>query len=644
MSARIELTWPQKGRFPNQLAAGAWETGELEDSIRQAHPLTPVGTHGDRPTDGLVVTGDRLAALRTLRRTRGQGAKLIYADLPRVEGYDETRSFVAADGRTWGTWLTVVREHLVAAVNLLARDGVLVIQGGDREEAYAKALAYELLHPENVLGSIAWQSHYSPKGGKPGTEIATIHQTLICVARERDAIPRVALPRPAEGYTNPDGDPRGAWKAPQKDAGRDTVDLTYHLPPYRWELVDGSLPPGIWRISPFSGVLWGCPTEAGSWRFRVAVTDQAGKRATRQLTLDVGETIDPPDTPARIWWMDNPSKQEGRLTVSTRRLPDALLDNPYSFVLEASGGEPQVGTTRPSRGWGFGEAKLISAIREDRCHFGRKGNAIPEPKRYLDDLSDGITYANVASWWSGQEVGWSQDAIKHLRSLKEAGIIEEVVETAKPEGLLQRLIEIFTLPGDVVLELFARAGDAAAASIKLGRRFVALNGASDYDIRAAEGCCVPRLMAILDEVAGASQIEPSQPVPDDAVVRGFSHTRVDSAVAMTDPNFDEYPRLVRGDYGSPEMLAQAILTSQGFIAAHHGDGLVSGRSVQGDEIGIVIEPHVFLDRVLAADLSMKAIEECARATIYFFRSDEEFDPGEYPVEVSFKRVPMDLAL
>ncbi len=184
------------------------------------------------------------------------GVKLVYADLPRVEGYDDDRAFRAEDGRTWGTWLAVVREHLAAAVRVLARNGVLVIQGGDREEAYAKVLAYELLGPDNILGSVVWQSHYSPKGGKAGSEIATIHETLICVARERDAIPRIALPRPAQGYSNPDGDPRGSWKAPQKDAGRDTVKLTYNLPPYRWELVAGALPPGLWQVSPFSGVVW----------------------------------------------------------------------------------------------------------------------------------------------------------------------------------------------------------------------------------------------------------------------------------------------------------------------------------------------------------------------------------------------------
>jgi hypothetical protein len=603
----------------------------------------PQDAFGERPTDALVVVGDRLAACRSLRLTIGEGAKLVYADLPRVEGYDQTRAFRAQDGRTWGTWLTVVREHLAAAARLLTRDGVLVIQGGDREEAYAKVLAYELLGPDNIIGSVVWQSHYSPKGGKPGSEIATIHETLVCVSRERTAITRIALPRIAEGYSNSDEDPRGPWKAPQKDAGRDTAKLTYHVPPYRWDIVQGSLPPGLWRVSPFSGVLWGCPTETGSWEFVVSVRDLVGAEATKAFTLRVEADGDAPEAPERIWWMDGPPRQRRGPALSSDRLPTAVVGRPYSFVFEAEGGKPHVGTKRPSRGWGFGERTLIEAIREDRCYFGRNGTAIPEPKRYLSDLAHGVSYANVTSWWSGEEVGWSQDATKHLRALRSEGLIEEVVETAKPEPLMQRIVEAFTEPGDVVVELFARAGDAAAVSMKLGRPFIALAGASEQDAVAADGCCVPRLRAVLTGYAGASQVEPTQPIPDAAVVRGFTYARVDEPVAMTDPSADEFPSLVRGQYESGQALARAILTSQGFLPETDEDGVLLGRSIGGNELGVVLSPDMFLDRNLAADLSVRASEEAGRATVYFFRSDDDFEPAEFAGNVSFKRVPMDLA-
>lgn len=644
VTQHIELGWPGKGLLPEQMKSGSWGTVELRPATVCAYPLTVETAFGERPSDSLVVVGDRLDALSTLRLTMGDRIKLVYADLPRVEGYDDTRAFRAENGRTWGTWLTVVREHLAAAAKLLARDGILVIQGGDREEAYAKILAHELLGPDNMLGSIVWQSHYSPKGGKPGSEIATIHDTLVCVARERDQIGQIALPRPAVGYSNADDDPRGPWKAPQKDAGRDTVKLTYNIPPYRWQQIAGSLPPGLWRISPFSGVLWGTPTEVGSWRFKLKVRDQVGSEVAKTFTLQVDAAGDAPEPPKRIWWMDQPPTKGGKLRISSSRLARAVIGRPYSFIVEAEGGEPHLGTKRPSRGWGFGERTLIDAIREDRCYFGLSGSTIPEPKRYLRSLADGISYANVTSWWSGDEVGWSQDATKHLRALKAAGVIREVVETAKPELLIQRVIEAFSSPGDSVLELFARAGDAAAVSMSLGRAFIALSGGSENDILAATECCVPRLKAVLDGIVGASQVQATVAIPAEAAISGFTHARVDEPVAITDPTQDEFPHLVRGRYTAPERLSVAILTSQGYVPAAGDDGLVIGRSVGGRDVGVVLLPDSFLDRNLAADLGVQATAERGRTTVYFFRSDEDFDAAEFAGNISFKRVPMDLAL
>jgi hypothetical protein len=642
MIKRIELVWPDKGALPLQLPSGAWARSEEDTTVREARPLTPQAAYGERPTDGLVVTGDRLAALRSLRHTLAGAAKLVYADLPRVEGYDETRAFRAEDGKTWATWLTVVREHLAAALTLLARDGVLVIQGGDREEAYAKVLAYELLGPDNIIGSIVWQSHYSAKGGKPGSEIATVHETLVCTAREREAITQIALPRQASGYANPDDDPRGPWKAPQKDAGRDTVKLKYNAPPYEWRIVGGSFPAGLWRLSPFSGVIWGIPQQAGEWKLKVAVKDHAQHEATREFTLRVTEEGDAPAPPERVWWMDNPPMTGGSVKISSRRLPGGVLGHPYSLVLEAEGGEPQLLVKRPSRGWGFGEKTLIAAILEDRCYFGRDGRAIPEPKRYLAELDDGISYANVTSWWSGEEVGWSQDATKHLRDLKTRGLIEEVVETAKPESLVQRLIEAFTAPGDLVVELFARAGDAAAVSMRLGRSFVSLSGGSDNEVQVARTCSVLRLRAVLDCESGASQVEPTQPIPAESAVKGFTHVLVDDPVAITDTSQDEFPRLVRNGFKSADSLIQAVLTSQGFLPVLENGDLIVGRAVGGREEAFVLRPEVFLDRNLAADLVSRASTK--RTIVYFFRCEDDFDQAEFTAGVSFRRIPMDLAL
>jgi DNA methylase len=641
-SSRIALTWPTRDTVPRQHASGAWSSEASDKRERTAIALRLGESFGPHPTTSLVLVGDRIDALQTLSRTLKSRCKLIYADVPRLEGFDESRAFRAEDGRTWGTWLAVVRSHLAAAKGLLARDGIVVVQAGDLEEPYAKVLLYELFKPQNYLGTIVWQSHYSPKGGKPGKEIAAVHESLICFARERDAVSRVALPQVATGYANPDSDPREDWKAPQKDAGRDTVKLKYNLPPYRWEC-DGELPPGIWRVSPFSGVIWGIPTVAGKWNFAVEVFDRQSRSSRTEFTLTVVDEGDPPMPPERIWWMDgSPKPTSEPPLIGTVALPEGIVGHTYSVVLEASGGDPTVGEKRPSRGWGFGERTLIEAIREDRCDFGVKGTAIPEPKRYLKDLKEGKSYSNVMSWWPGADVGWSQDATKHLRALQAAGLIEEMVETAKPEKLILRLLEAFSAPEDTVVELFARSGDLAAVALKTGRPFVALGGASDLDHRAIEGCCVPRLRAIVDRREPVALDEAQVVgVPDAAVVRGFTYGHTSNAVATQQPETDEFPRLVRDQYPGDGSLSRAILTSQGYLLEADDTGMATGVAPGDGGRAVALDPQVFLDGTLAAELVSAA--EARPLVVYYFRASEDFDPRAFESVATFKRVPMDLS-
>jgi len=60
------------------------------------------------------------------------------------------------------------------------------------------------------------------------------------------------------------------------------------VPPYRWELSSGSLPPGLTLDS--SGLIRGVPTAAGAYSFNAVVTDTAQATAAFEFTL----TVSPP--------------------------------------------------------------------------------------------------------------------------------------------------------------------------------------------------------------------------------------------------------------------------------------------------------------------------------------------------------------
>ena len=58
------------------------------------------------------------------------------------------------------------------------------------------------------------------------------------------------------------------------------------VPPYRWSLVAGQLPPGL-SLTTSPGRITGTPTAAGTFAFTLRVADSGGQTATRQFSITV---------------------------------------------------------------------------------------------------------------------------------------------------------------------------------------------------------------------------------------------------------------------------------------------------------------------------------------------------------------------
>lgn len=66
-------------------------------------------------------------------------------------------------------------------------------------------------------------------------------------------------------------------------------------PPYRWNFVTGSMPPGLNLSS--TGVIDGVPTRTGSFAISVQVIDTSGGNSSRWLTVNIGANNDPGSFP-----------------------------------------------------------------------------------------------------------------------------------------------------------------------------------------------------------------------------------------------------------------------------------------------------------------------------------------------------------
>jgi adenine-specific DNA-methyltransferase len=110
--------------------------------------------------DSLIIKGNNLLALHSLKKKYGGRIKLIYIDPPYNTGND---GFNYNDSFNHSTWLTFMRNRLDIARQLLSEDGVIFVQCDDNEQAYLKVLMDEIFGRDNYRNSIYWHRTYAGK-------------------------------------------------------------------------------------------------------------------------------------------------------------------------------------------------------------------------------------------------------------------------------------------------------------------------------------------------------------------------------------------------------------------------------------------------------------------------------------------------
>lgn len=190
-------------------------------------------------TQNLFIEGDNLDALKLLQEAYLNKVRLIYIDPP----YNTGNDFVYADdfaettaeylvrsgqadsrggrlvansesgGRFHSDWLSMMYPRLKLARNLLADDGAIFVSIDSTEHANLIRLLSELMGEDNFRANIVWQKRYTRSNNT--RDFTTVVENIVVFSRS-DQFTVNLLPRTAEAdarYANPDGDPRGPWKA-----------------------------------------------------------------------------------------------------------------------------------------------------------------------------------------------------------------------------------------------------------------------------------------------------------------------------------------------------------------------------------------------------------------------------------------------
>lgn len=186
--------------------------------------------------------------------------------------------------------------------------------------------------------------------------------------------------------------------------------------------------------------------------------------------------------------------------------PDNLsARNPYSlgiYPITCPGGRVIPGPPA-GRYWVVSEQKFKEMDADGRIYWGKDGNNIPAPKRYLNEVKQGRVPQTI---WEYEDVGHTQDAKKVLKELFEG---EVPFDTPKPERLIQQILRIASSKDSIILDSFAGSGTTAHAVLNMnkadgGNRKFILVEMMDY----ADSITAERVKRVIDGYGTGKQAVP----------------------------------------------------------------------------------------------------------------------------------------
>lgn len=149
------------------------------------------GLSEDTITDNLIIKGNNLLALHSLKKEFAGKIKLIYIDPPYNTGND---GFAYNDNFNHSSWLTFMKNRLEVARELLREDGAIFVQidnspsslSNSPELGYLLVLMDMIFKRTNYITTLTWRK----KGNASNTQngIGTITESILMYAKNSEQI------------------------------------------------------------------------------------------------------------------------------------------------------------------------------------------------------------------------------------------------------------------------------------------------------------------------------------------------------------------------------------------------------------------------------------------------------------------------
>ena len=196
----------------------------------------------------------------------------------------------------------------------------------------------------------------------------------------------------------------------------------------------------------------------------------------------------------------------------------------------------------------FPAEALRQMDENDEIWFGADGDATPSRKTFLKELK--VAGPPAPTIWLHSDAGNNHEAREEVKAINS----EDSFATPKPEKLLKRVLDLATVPGDLVLNSFAGSGTTGAVAHKMGRRWIM--------VELGEHChthIIPRLKKVVDGEDKGGVTE----AVDWQGGGGFRYLKLAPSLLEN----DKWGREVISKSYNAEMLAEALCKLEGFTYA-----------------------------------------------------------------------------
>ena len=168
--------------------AKRYEKGKSEKCTklnRDAELNKKRGLSEDTITDNLIIKGNNLLALHSLKKEFAGKVKLIYIDPPYNTGSD---TFSYNDSFNRSSWLTFMKNRLEVARELLSPDGAIYVQLDYHQVHYAKILLDNIFGENNFQREIIWRIGWLSGYKTIDNNWIRNHDTILFYSKNTDSL------------------------------------------------------------------------------------------------------------------------------------------------------------------------------------------------------------------------------------------------------------------------------------------------------------------------------------------------------------------------------------------------------------------------------------------------------------------------